>query len=130
MYIVISLGSLTWRKCFELPASLLLRSGTFYWVRIRAACSQALPYTLTHLVTETVMESPAMVTDLAMCLSSDKQKCLSRDRSFVSQAGKSRLVSDVGRLLVLLKNGMWEWRGRENGQIIMITHETACNLNL
>lgn len=36
---------------------------------------------------------------------------------FVSQAGKSRLVLDAGRLLILLKNGMREWKGRECGQI-------------
>lgn len=50
---------------------------------------------------------------------------------FVSQAGKSRLVLDAGRLLVLLKNGMWEWKGRECGHLIItIIHETVCDLNL
>lgn len=94
---------------------LLLRSGNFYWVRIRAACSQALPYTLTHPVTETATESPAEVTDLVMFVL--RQAEVSVKGPFVSQAGKSRLVSDAGRLLVLLKNGMREWKGRESGQM-------------
>lgn len=91
MYIVIKLDSLTWRKRFELPALLLLCSGTFYWVRIRAACSQALPYHPNLPGNRNSYREPGC-GDRSGYVVVLRQAEVSVKGPFVLQAGRSRLV--------------------------------------